>query len=60
MFKVEEGVEILASLVKPPVALLSVRVVFGAQYYFEYPDKHEYIIIFSNRGNEELIEEYKN
>jgi len=35
-----------------------VRVVFGAQYYFEYPDKNEYIIIFSNRGNEHIIEEF--
>ena len=60
IFKVDDGVDIIVSSVKPPVAFLSNRIVIGAQYYYERPDKHEYIIIFANRGNEEIQKEWEN
>eukprot|EP00347_Sterkiella_histriomuscorum_P014040 403362389 len=58
-YKIDDGVEVIVSLVQPPVSMLSVRVVFGAQYYQEFPEKHEYIVIFSNRGNEQVQKEYE-
>lgn len=51
----EDGIEIFASKVKPPVVFVSVRIVFGAQYYYDFQDKNEYAVVFSNKGNEEAI-----
>lgn len=59
IFKIDDGVEILVSSVKPPVSFLSCRIILGAQYYYERPDKHEYIVIFSSKGIEDIQQEWE-
>ena len=37
---------------------VAARIVMDAAYYIEYPERNEYMCLFSSEGNEDYWEEY--
>jgi len=54
----DDGIDIIVTIVKPPVMFVSGRLLIDGLYTYEDPIKNEYIVAFSSKDNEEHIEEY--
>lgn len=59
LVKVEDGVNIVLTITKPPVVFISGRILIDGMYTYEYPEKNEYIVAFSSKGNEEIMSDYR-
>ena len=54
----EDGVDLIMTQIKPPVLFVSGRLVIDGRYLVENPASHEYMCMFSSKGNDHLIEVY--